>query len=305
MTVRRVTRTMRSTAGISRTSPGPFSSITRPSRNTTARSYSRSTRTEAAASASRRDHQDRQHDQGRGHHQDSSHSSARRTASVSPLTRSTTTVSPGVRRSSLSGQLGRARQSAPSTNTCPSPFCQRRTTPQRPESASRPDERAQPPRRERLARGEREPQPARGERAEHDAHDHGRAAAGARERERRAGRERDAAGRSQHAAGHVCLSHQEGDSDDHQSHAISTISLPLMVVLPARRREIWRLIATVPPACARPWKRRHPARSHPLLRRRGRGRGGARRRGLRPERRRLRRRRSRRCRRSSRARASR
>src|SRR5918998_602485 len=49
--VRRLTRTIRSTAGISSTSPGPFWSITRPRRNTTARSYSRSTRTDAAASA--------------------------------------------------------------------------------------------------------------------------------------------------------------------------------------------------------------------------------------------------------------
>ena len=50
VTVRSEIRTMRSIAGTSSTRPGPFVAITRPSRNTTARSYSRSTRTDAAAS---------------------------------------------------------------------------------------------------------------------------------------------------------------------------------------------------------------------------------------------------------------
>src|SRR6266571_5130673 len=44
VTVRRPTLTARSMIGHSRTSPGPFSPITRPSRNTTRRSYSRTTR---------------------------------------------------------------------------------------------------------------------------------------------------------------------------------------------------------------------------------------------------------------------
>ena len=52
VTVRRLTRTMRSIDGTSRISPGPRWSISRPRRNTTPRSYSRSTRTEAAVTAS-------------------------------------------------------------------------------------------------------------------------------------------------------------------------------------------------------------------------------------------------------------
>ncbi len=49
VTVRNPTFTGRSTSGIRNTSPGPFSPITRPSRNTTRRSYSRTTRIELAS----------------------------------------------------------------------------------------------------------------------------------------------------------------------------------------------------------------------------------------------------------------
>ena len=52
VTVRRLTRTIRSIVGISRISPGPRWSISRPSRNTTPRSYSRRTRIEAATPVS-------------------------------------------------------------------------------------------------------------------------------------------------------------------------------------------------------------------------------------------------------------
>ena len=51
VTVRRLTRTIRSIAGVSRISPGPRWSMRRPRRNTTPRSYSRSTRTDMAAPA--------------------------------------------------------------------------------------------------------------------------------------------------------------------------------------------------------------------------------------------------------------
>ncbi len=50
VTVRRSTRTIRSTQGTSRTTPGPLTGNSRPRRNTTARSYSRSTRTLVMAS---------------------------------------------------------------------------------------------------------------------------------------------------------------------------------------------------------------------------------------------------------------
>src|SRR5687768_16514640 len=49
--VRRSTRTMRSTPGMRRMRPGPLGPTSRPSRNTTARSYSRRMRTEVAARA--------------------------------------------------------------------------------------------------------------------------------------------------------------------------------------------------------------------------------------------------------------
>ena len=49
--VRSETRTIRSISGTSSTTPGPLAPISRPSRNTTARSYSRRIRTEAAAAA--------------------------------------------------------------------------------------------------------------------------------------------------------------------------------------------------------------------------------------------------------------
>ena len=50
--MRRLTRSKRSANGSSRTTPGPRSSTSRPSRNTTPRSYSRRTRTEAEARTS-------------------------------------------------------------------------------------------------------------------------------------------------------------------------------------------------------------------------------------------------------------
>src|SRR5947209_3225724 len=51
VTVRRLTRTIRSRDGISSCSPGPRTSVSRPSRNTMPRSYSRSTRTALATAA--------------------------------------------------------------------------------------------------------------------------------------------------------------------------------------------------------------------------------------------------------------
>ena len=121
VTVRRLTRTIRSIDGISRTSPGPRWSISRPSRNTTPRSYSRRTRTDAPAAASADDREHDDDDDDRGDHGASSQSSAARTRSVSPLSRSTTTgspscSSPGSRRRS---QRRRARHRAPSTSTLP------------------------------------------------------------------------------------------------------------------------------------------------------------------------------------------
>ena len=88
---------MRSAPGTSSATPGPFSSITRPSRNTTPRSYSRSTRTEAPASTAAATATTTSTISDDLDHQCSSHSSARRTPSVSPLTRSTTTASPASR----------------------------------------------------------------------------------------------------------------------------------------------------------------------------------------------------------------
>ena len=52
VTVRRLTRTMRSSDGMRTWSPGPRTSISRPSRNTIPRSYSRSTRTALATAVS-------------------------------------------------------------------------------------------------------------------------------------------------------------------------------------------------------------------------------------------------------------
>ena len=96
VTVRSETRTIRSMPGMSRTSPGPRWSTSRPSRNTTARSYSRRTRTDAAASATEQPDEHYEGDQ-HGGHGATSHSSARRTVSVSPSTRSTTIGSPRCR----------------------------------------------------------------------------------------------------------------------------------------------------------------------------------------------------------------
>src|SRR4051812_46345201 len=70
-------------------------------------------------------------------HSSSSHSSARRTDSVSPWTRSTTTGSPW-RRWSSSMTDGRARQSAPSTNTWPTGSSSWRTSPTWPSRPSAP-----------------------------------------------------------------------------------------------------------------------------------------------------------------------
>jgi hypothetical protein len=49
VTVRRLTRTIRSIVGTSMIRPGPLVGISRPRRKTTPRSYSLNTRTEAAA----------------------------------------------------------------------------------------------------------------------------------------------------------------------------------------------------------------------------------------------------------------
>src|SRR6185312_7477044 len=71
-------------------------------------------------------------------HRSSSHSSARRTDSVRPLTRSTTTGSPAWKPPGSSNAHGRAFQSAPSTNTCPTGCSSWRTTPTWPTRPSAP-----------------------------------------------------------------------------------------------------------------------------------------------------------------------
>ena len=68
VTVRRLTRTIRSSDGISTWSPGPRSSISRPSRNTTPRSYSRRTRIELATAVSADHKDDDDDDDDRGDH---------------------------------------------------------------------------------------------------------------------------------------------------------------------------------------------------------------------------------------------
>jgi len=86
VTVRRLTRTIRSIAGSRKISPGPRWLVTRPRRKTTPRSYSRSTRTRRGGDHERGSHQAEQCDGERDHQAISSQSSARRTDSVRPLT---------------------------------------------------------------------------------------------------------------------------------------------------------------------------------------------------------------------------
>jgi hypothetical protein len=96
-------------------------------------------------------------------------------------------------------------------------------------------------------------------RAEHHSDDHRGAAAGGRERERGTRCERDAAGHSQHASGHVRLSHQEGDSDHRQHHTdLDHLATSDGSPHSLRGAEIWRFIATVPHACARPTETASP-----------------------------------------------
>ena len=248
VTVRRLTRTMRSTAGISSTRPGPALVGDAPEAEHDAALVlaQHAHRRRGQRRAGRQQAQEADDEQRHGHAL-SSHSSARRTLSVSPRTASTTTTSP-----SCSGAVAEPAVVAGAPQRAVDVHVTGGRVPGAHDAvvaAQRLGARADAPAL-RLGRGaHRQQRPGAGREGERDGDGHGdeRAAAQRGDEHDDAGHQRDGPGHAEDAAGDVGLGdhqrgapHEEGDAECGHGRCLPVDATPTRAPGPGSGQAIWR-----------------------------------------------------------------